>query len=75
MLKITRLFDKPVSSKNNSSRLASSKNNNSKPLSRKNNNNNKVNGFNIGGNGVEYTKKSRKLSKSEKLKSEKMSKF
>ena len=40
----------------------------------RNNGNNKVNGFDVDRNGVEYAKKSGKLSKSGKSKSKKMSK-
>ena len=53
-------------------KLAFNKNNNSKPVFRKNNGNNKVNRFSVGDNNVEYTKKSRKVSKLGKLKSEKL---
>ena len=74
MLKTTGLFNKPVPSKNNSSRSASSKNNNSKPVFGRNNDNNKVDRFGVGKNSMEYAKKSEKLFKSGELKSEKMSK-
>ena len=72
MLKTTGSPDKPALSKNNVSKSASSRNNNSKSAFRKNNSNNKVNGFSIGRNSIEHAKKSRKLSKSGKSKSEKM---
>ena len=74
MLKIIGLFDKPVPSRNNSSRSASSKNNNSKPVFRKNNGNIEIDRFSISKNGVEHVKKSRKLFKSRKLKGKKTSK-
>ena len=74
MLKMTGSLDKPVSSRNNGSRSAFSRNNNSKPASRKNNGNGKIDRFGVGGNGVEYAKKSGKLSKLGKSKSEKTSK-
>ena len=74
MLKIIGWSDKPVSSKNNGSKLASSRNNNSKPASGKNNGNVKVDGLGVNRNGVEHAKKSGKLSKSWKSKSEKISK-
>ena len=73
MLKTTGLSDKPAPSKNDGSRSASSKNDNSKPASRKNNGNGKVDGFSVGRNGVKYAKKSGKLFKLEKSKSEKTS--
>ena len=72
MLITIRLPNKPVPSKNNGSRSASSKNDNSKPVFKKNNSNSEVNRFGVGRNSVEYTKKSGKLSKSRKSKSEKM---
>ena len=72
MLKITRLPDKPVPSRNNGSKSASSKNNNNKPVFKRSDGNGKVNGFSVGRNSVEYAKKSEKLSKSRKLKSEKI---
>ena len=84
MLKTIGSPNKPVSGKNDSSRSASSRNNgsklafsrnnNSRPAFRKNNGNGKIDRFGVGGNGVEYTKKSEKSSKSGKSKSEKMSK-
>ena len=69
MLKTTRLSNKQAFSKNNSSRLASNRNDNSRSTFKKNNGNSEVNGFDIGGNDVEHTKKSKKLSKSGKSKS------
>ena len=72
MLKTTGLSDKPAPNKNYGSRSASSKNNNSRPVSKRNNGNGKVNGFGIGGNSVEHTKKLGKLSKSRKSKGEKL---
>ena len=71
---MTGLPDKSAPSKNNDSRLASNKNNNSKPISRKNDNDGEVDRFGVSGNGVEHAKKSEKLSKSGKSKSEKTSK-
>ena len=74
MLKITRLPHEPAFSKNNGSRSASSKNDDSRQNFEKNDNNGKVNRFGVRRNGVKYTKKSEKLFKSGKSKSEKMSK-
>ena len=74
MLKITGSLDEPASSKNNSSKSAFNENNNSRSISKKNNNNNKVDGFDIGKNGMEHAKKSGKLFKSGKSKSKKTSK-
>ena len=74
MLKTIRSLDKLAPSRNNSSRSVFSKKNNSKLASRKNNGNNEVDGFDIGENSIEYAKKSEKLSKSRKSKSEKISK-
>ena len=74
MLKITRLPDKPALGKKNGSRLVSNKNNDSKQTFGKNNSNNKVDRFGVGKNGMEHTKKSRKLSKSGNSKSKKISK-
>ena len=71
MLKITRSPDKPASSRNNGSRLASNKNNNNRPVSKRNNGNSKVDRFGISKNSIEYTKKSGKLFKLRKSKSEK----
>ena len=72
MLKTTKLLDKPISSKNDGSKSASNKNNNNKPASRWNNGNVKINRFDVGRNSIENTKKSRKLLKLEKSKSEKI---
>ena len=74
MLKTTGLLDELALSKNNGSKSASSKNNNIKPAFKKNNSNGEVNKFGVGKNGVEHTKKSRKLSKSGKSKSKKTAK-
>ena len=74
MLKTTRSLDKPAFNRNDSNKSTSSRNDNSKPVSRKNNGNNEVDGFSVGGNSVKYAKKSEKLFKSRKSKSEKMSK-
>ena len=77
MLKTTRSPDKLAPSKNDSSRLAFNRNDNSKLASRKNDGDGEVNRFGVGRNGVEYAKKSGKMSKSRKLsksKSEKTSK-
>ena len=65
MLKITRLFNK----------LASSRNNDNRSTFERNDSNNEINRFGISGNSVEYTKKLEKLFKSRKLKRKKMSKF
>ena len=74
MLKITGSLNEPAPSRNDGSRSAFSKNNNSRPVSGKNDGDGKVDGFGVGRNGVEYAKKSGKLSKSGKLKGEKTSK-
>ena len=74
ILKTTGSPNKPASSRNDGSRSASSKNNDSKSASRTNDGDDKVDGFGIDGNGVEHAKKSGKLSKSKKSKSEKTSK-
>ena len=71
---MTRLSNKLVSSRKNGSKSASNRNDNNKPNSQRNNVDGKVNGFDIGGNGMKHTKMSRKLSKSRKLKSKKISK-
>ena len=65
MLKTTRSPDKPAPSRNDGSRSASSRNDDSKPASGRNDGDGEVDGFGIGGNGVEHAKKSGK-SKSEK---------
>ena len=75
MLKTTRSPDKPASNRNNGSRSASNRNNNSRPASRKNNGNSEVDRFGVSGNSMEHTKKSKKLFKSKKSKSEKTFKF
>ena len=64
MLKTTGLPDKPVSSRNDGSKSVSNRNNNNRPVSRKNDGDGKINGFGVGGNGVEYAKKLGKTSKS-----------
>ena len=71
MLKTIELPDKPAPNKNDSSWSAFNRNNNSRPASKKNNINGEGNGLNVGKNSIEHTKKLRKSSKSEKLKSEK----
>ena len=75
MLKTTGSPDKLTPNRNSGSKSASNRNNDNKLVSEKNNNDNEVIRFGIGRNGVEYAKKSRKLSKLGKSKSEKMSKF
>ena len=74
MLKTTESLNKLTLNKNDGSRSASSKNDNSRLASEKNNGNSKVDEFGVGKNGVEYAKKSGKLSKSGKSKSKKTSK-
>ena len=74
MLKTTGLSDKLASSRNNGSKSAFGRNNNSKPASEKNDSNGKVDEFGVDKNSVEHAKKSGKLSKLRKSKSEKMSK-
>ena len=69
---MTKLFDKLTLSKNDGNRSASSRNNNSKSTFRKNDSNNEVDRFGISENGMEYAKKSGKLSKSRKSKSKKI---
>ena len=58
MLKTTGSLDKLAPSRNDGSKSASSRNNNSKPASKRNNSNGKIDRFGVGGNGVEYAKKS-----------------
>ena len=74
MLKSTRSPNEPALNKNNGSKSAFSRNDNSKPASRRNNGDGEVNRFSISRNSVEHAKKSRRLSKSGKSKSEKISK-
>ena len=74
MLKTTRLPDKLAPSKNNGSKSVSSRNDKNKLAFERNNGNNEVNRFDIGRNSMEHAKKSGKSSKSEKLKSKKLSK-
>ena len=74
MLKTTRLLDKPAPNKNNGSRSISNRNDNNRPTFEKNNGNGKVHRFNVSKNDMEYAKKSRKLFKLRKSKSEKTSK-
>ena len=85
MLKTTGSPDKPAPSRNDGSRSASSRNDDSRPASGRNDGDGEVDGFGVGGNGVEHAKKSgksksektsksRKLSKSGKSKGRKMSK-
>ena len=62
ILKTIILFDKPVSSRNNSSKLTFSKNDNSKPAFRRNNGGNKIK---FGNDNIKYAKK---LEKSKSLK-------
>ena len=66
MLKPTWLSDEPASSRNNSSRSAFSKNINSRSVFGSNASNGEFDRFGVSGDGVEYTKKSRK-SKGKKL--------
>ena len=75
MLKTIGSPDKPAPSKNNGSKLAFSKNKNNQPTFGRNNSNSEINKFCIGRNNVKHAKKSRKLFKSRKSKSKKMSKF
>ena len=65
MLKTTGLPYKLALSKNDGNKSASSRNNNSRPTSRKNDGNGEVDGYDVGENGMEYAKKSGKLSMSE----------
>ena len=65
MLKTTGSPDKPAPSRNDGSRSASSRNDDSRPASGRNDGDGEVDGFGVGGNGVEHAKKSGK-SKSEK---------
>ena len=86
MLKTTESPDKPAPSRNDGSKSASSMNNDSRPASERNNGDSEVDGFCVGRNDMEHTKKlgksksekmfkSQKLSKSGKSKGEKTSKF
>ena len=74
MLKTIKSLDKLVPSRNNGSKSASNKNNDGRPTSRKNDSNSEVNGFGVSRNSIEHAKKSRKLFKSGKSKSEKTAK-
>ena len=74
MLKTTRLSNKLAPSKNNGSKPALNRSDNSKPVFRRNNGNGEINRYGISKNGVEHIKKSKKLFKSGKSKSKKMSK-
>ena len=60
ILKITRLFNKLVSGKNNNNKLAFNKNNDSRSIFEKNNVNNQVNKFSVNDNDIKYITKSRK---------------
>ena len=71
MLKTIKSPNKLGLRKNNSSRSASIRNNDNKLAFKRNDGNGEITGFNIGGNGVEYAKKSGKFFKSRKLKSKK----
>ena len=77
MLEMTGSPDEPAFSRNNGNKSASHRNNNSRPVSGKNNGNGEVDEFDDGENDVKHAKKSgktsksRKLSKSGKLKGEK----
>ena len=72
MPKMTGSSNKSAFRKNDGSRLASSRNDNNRPTFGKNDDNSKIDRFGISENGVEHAKKSGKLSKSAKSKSEKM---
>ena len=74
MLKRIGSPGKPAPNRNNSSRSVSNKNIDNRLASEKKDGNNKVNGFDVGGNGIKHAKKLRKLSKLGKSKSEKTSK-
>ena len=71
MLKTTRLLNKPVSSKNNSSKLAFNRNNNNRLAFKKNYGNDEVDRFGVGKNSIKYAKKLEKLFKLGKSKSKK----
>ena len=73
MLKTIGSLDKPAPNRNDGSKLTFGKNVDGRLASEKNDGDNEVNRFNIGGNGIKHTKKSEKLSKSGKSKSEKLS--
>ena len=66
ILKTTGSSNEPAPSKNDGSKSASSKNDDSKLAFGRNNGDSEVDGVGVGGNGVEYTKKSEKTSKSRK---------
>ena len=72
MLKIIKWPDEPISSKNNSNKLASSKNNNNKLAFKRNINNSKLDRYSISNDDIEYAKKLGKLFKLRKSKSKKM---
>ena len=65
MLKTTGSLDETAPSRNDGSRSVSNRNNNSRPAFGRNDGDGEVDGFRVGGNGVEHAKKSGKL-KSEK---------
>ena len=71
ILKTTRSPDKPAPSRNDGSRSASNKKDNNRLVFGKNDGNDEVDGFGIGRNGIKHAKKSGKLFKSGKSKSEK----
>ena len=74
ILKTTGSSNKPAPSRNDGNKSTSNRNDNNKQAFKRNDGNSEVNKFDVGGNDVEYAKKSRKLSKSGKSKSKKRSK-
>ena len=74
IMKTTESLNKLAFIKNNNSKSAFNRNDNNRSPSRKNNNNGEVNRYSISKSDIEHAKKSGKLSKSRKSKSEKMSK-
>ena len=74
MLKTIGSPDKPAPSRNDNNKVASSRNNNNRLASKRNNSDDGIDKFDISRKGMEHAKKSGKLFKSRKLKSEKTSK-
>ena len=74
MLKTTKSLDEPAPSRNDGSKSASSRNNISRLAFGRNDGNDENNRYGVGKNSVEQAKKSGKLFKSGKSKSEKTSK-
>ena len=74
MLKTIRSSNEPALSRNDGSRSTSNKNNDSRPASGRNDGDSKVDGFGVGGNGVEHAKKLRKSKSKKTSKSQNLAK-